>query len=129
MRQIDALTAAVIDEAIRIHRELGPGLFESVYESILAGRLDALGMRIERQLTLPVEFDGKRFDAAFRVDMLVEGCLVLEIKAVDQLSKAHERQLITYLRLMKQPVGLLLNFSGATMKEGIRRMVNNYAPD
>ncbi|MDF8333410.1 GxxExxY protein [Novosphingobium cyanobacteriorum] len=129
MRQIDALTAAVIDEAIRIHRELGPGLFESVYESILAGRLDALGMRIERQLTLPVEFDGKRFDAAFRVDMRVEGCLVLEIKAVDQLSKAHERQLITYLRLMKQPVGLLLNFSGATMKEGIRRMVNNYAPD
>ncbi len=112
MQRIDRISAAVIDEAIRIHRELGPGLFESVYESILAGRLDASGLRIERQVTVPVE-----------------GCLVLEIKAVDQLSKAHERQLITYLRLMKQPVGLLLNFSGATMKEGIRRLVNNYRPD
>jgi len=129
MRQIDAISAAVVDEAIRIHRELGPGLFESVYESILAGRLLALGLRVERQLTVPVEFDGQRFDAAFRVDILVEGCLVLEIKAVDQFSKAHERQLLTYLRLMKQPVGLLLNFSGATMKEGIRRLVNNYVPD
>jgi GxxExxY protein len=127
--QIDQITAAVIDEAIRIHRELGPGLFESVYESILAGRLEAAGLRVDRQLTVPVEFDGQRFDAAFRVDILVEECLVLEIKAVDQLSKAHERQLITYLRLMKQPVGLLLNFSGATMKEGIRRLVNNYRPD
>ena len=129
MRQIDAISAAVVDEAIRIHRELGPGLFESVYESILAGRLLALGLRVERQLTVPVEFDGQRFDSAFRVDILVEGCLVLEIKAVDQFSKAHERQLLTYLRLMKQPVGLLLNFSGATMKEGIRRLVNNYVPD
>jgi iron complex transport system substrate-binding protein len=129
MGQVDQISAVVVDEAIRIHRELGPGLFESVYEAILAGRLEKRGFQVERQLTLPVEFDGQRFDSAFRIDMLVEGCLVLEIKAVEQLTKAHERQLITYLRLMKQPVGLLLNFSGATMKEGIRRLVNNYSPD
>jgi len=129
MGQVDQISAVVVDEAIRIHRELGPGLFESVYEAILTGRLEKRGFQVERQLTLPVEFDGQRFDAAFRIDMLVEGCLVLEIKAVEQLTKAHERQLITYLRLMKQPVGLLLNFSGATMKEGIRRLVNNYSPD
>lgn len=125
---IDKISAAVVDEAIRIHRELGPGLFESVYEAILAGRLEALGLRVDRQLTLPVEFDGKIFDEAFRIDLLVQNCLILEVKAVDQLSKAHERQLITYLRLTKKPVGLLLNFSGATMKEGIRRLVNNYVP-
>lgn len=129
MGRIDQISKVVVDEAIRIHRELGPGLFESVYESILAGRLEAHGFRVERQITLPVEFDGQRFDAAFRIDMLIDRCLVLEIKAVEQLTKAHERQLITYLRLMKQPVGLLLNFSGATMKEGIRRLVNNYIPD
>ncbi|WP_298282340.1 GxxExxY protein [Novosphingobium sp.] len=129
MMHVDQISAIVIDEAIRIHRELGPGLFESVYESILAGRLEARGLRVDRQLTVPVEFDGKRFDAAFRVDMLIEGSIILEIKAVDQLSKAHERQLITYLRLMKRPLGLLLNFSGATMKEGIRRLVNSYVAD
>lgn len=83
MGRVDHISAVVVDEAIRIHRELGPGLFESVYETILAGRLEAHGFRVERQLTLPVEFDGQRFDAAFRIDMLIDGCLVLEIKAVE----------------------------------------------
>ncbi len=72
---------------------------------------------------------GSRFDAAFKIDILVEGCLVLEIKAVDALVNAHTRQLLNYLRLLKQPVGLLLNFSNATMKEGIKRLVNDYRPD
>ena len=126
--QIDQISAIVVDEAIAIHRELGPGLLESVYEVILAGRLERRGLRVARQLAVPVDFDGHHFDAAFRLDILVEDCLILEIKAVDQLTKAHAKQLLTYLRLLKQPVGLLLNFSGATMKEGIRRMVNDYKP-
>jgi GxxExxY protein len=126
---IDEISALVINEAIGIHRELGPGLLESVYETVLAGRIEARGLKAARQVPVPLEFDGHFFDAAFRIDILVEGRLILEIKAVEQVSKAHSRQLLTYLRLLKQPVGLLLNFSGATMKEGIRRMVNDYKPE
>lgn len=126
--ETDELTAIVIDECIAIHRELGPGLFESIYETVLAGRLERRGLQIARQVPVPLEFDGYAFEAAFRIDILVEQRLILEIKAVETLSKAHAKQLLTYLRLFKQPVGLLLNFSQATMKEGIRRMVNDYRP-
>ena len=124
---IDEISGAVIDEAIALHRALGPGLFETVYETILAARLEARGFKVARQHPVPLEYEGHRFDLAFRVDLLVDDRLVVEIKAVDQLSKAHAKQLLTYLRLLNQPVGLLLNFSGETMKEGIRRMVNNHA--
>ncbi len=126
--QIDEISGIVVDEAVAIHRQLGPGLFEIVYESILAGRLIARGLKIARQAPVPLVFDGQSFEAAFRIDILVEDTLVLEIKAVEQLSKAHAKQLLTYLRILKQPVGLLLNFSGTTMKEGIRRMVNDHKP-
>lgn len=128
MGHIDEISAAVVDESIRIHRELGPGLFEVVYETILAGRLERRGYKVSRQVAVPVVFDSQTFDAAFKLDILVEDTLVLEIKAVERLTTAHERQLLNYLRLLKQPVGLLLNFSGATMKEGIRRLVNDYRP-
>lgn len=127
--QIDELSAIVVGESIAIHRRLGPGLFETVYETMLAGRLEAQGLKVARQVPVPLLVDGHRFDAAFRVDILVDDRLVLEIKAVDQLGKAHTKQLLTYLRILKQPVGLLLNFSGATMKEGIKRIVNNYDPE
>jgi GxxExxY protein len=127
--QINEISAIVVDEAIAIHRELGPGLFETVYEVVLAGRLEARGLKIGRQVTVPLVFDGYSFETAFRIDILVQDRLVLEIKAVDQLSKAHAKQLLTYLRILKQPVGLLLNFSQATMKEGIRRMVNDHKPE
>jgi GxxExxY protein len=126
---IDHISAAVVDEAIAIHRELGPGLFESVYEAVLAGRLAARGFEVARQFPVPLIFDGQTFDPAFRVDILVDQRQVLEIKATDQLSKAHAKQLLTYLRLLKQPVGLLLNFSQETMKDGIRRVVNDYRPN
>ena len=126
--EIDHLTAIVVDECVAIHRQLGPGLFESVYETVLAARLEKRGLQIARQVPVGVEFDGYSFDAAFRIDILVEERLILEIKAVETLSKAHAKQLLTYLRLYKQPVGLLLNFSQATMKDGIRRMVNDYRP-
>lgn len=125
----DQLSSIVIDEAIGIHRELGPGLFETVYEMALAGRLQKRGLLAERQVPVPIEFDGHAFGAAFRIDILVEGALILEIKSVEQLSKVHAKQMLTYLRLTKQPVGLLLNFSAATMREGIRRLVNNHHPD
>jgi len=126
---IDELSSMAIEEAISIHREFGPGLFESVYESVLSGRLRMRGLKVERQVQVKAVFDGETYDPAFKVDILVDERLVLEIKAVEQLSKAHAKQLLTYLRLLKQPVGLLLNFSEATMKDGIRRVVNDYKPD
>ena len=127
--QIDEISAIVVHECIAIHRELGPGLFENVYETILAGRLEARGLKVERQVVIPLTFDGQFFEAAYKIDILVEGRLILEIKSVEKLSKAHGRQLLTYLRIFKQPVGLLLNFSEATMVEGIRRMVNDHKPE
>lgn len=124
--QIDEISAEVIDASIGIHRELGPGLLESVYELVLAGELDRRGLRVARQLPVAIEYRGVRHEQAFRVDLLVEESLVVEIKSVDQLNNAHLKQVLTYLRLLNQPVGLLLNFSGATMKEGIRRVVNEH---
>jgi GxxExxY protein len=127
--RIDDISAIVVDECISIHRELGPGLFETVYETVLAGRLIGRGLKVVRQVAVPLVFDGQSFDAAFRIDLLVENRLILEIKSVEKLTKAHTRQLLTYLRIFKQPVGLLLNFSEATMKDGIRRMVNDHKPE
>ena len=124
--EIDEISGIVIDECIALHRELGPGLFENVYEAVLAGRLEGRGLKVARQLPVPVEVDGQFLDPAFRLDLLVEDRLVLEIKAVERLNWTHIRQLLTYLRLLKQPVGLLLNFSHATMKDGIRRVANEY---
>lgn len=91
--------------------------------------IESLGrarLKVGRQVAVPIEFDGQRFDPAFRIDLLVERRLVLEIKAVERLTQTHIRQLLTYLRLLKQPVGLLLNFNHATMKDGIRRVANDY---
>jgi iron complex transport system substrate-binding protein len=127
MLPIDEISGIVIDEAISLHRNLGPGLFETVYETVLAGRLEARGLEVARQFPVSLEYEGHSFDIAFRIDLLVDQRLVVEIKSVEQLSKAHAKQLLTYLRLLDQPVGLLLNFSSATMKEGIRRMVNDHA--
>ncbi|MGJ3649882.1 GxxExxY protein [Sphingomonas sp. GlSt437] len=128
MRDIDKISGDVLDVALRIHRDLGPGLLESVYEIVLAGRLAAMGYAVERQRAESIEFEGINFDAAFRVDLLVDERLVVEIKSIERLSAVHGKQLLTYLRLMKQPVGLLLNFGGDTLKEGVRRIVNDYRP-
>ena len=124
--EVHEISGIVVDECIAIHRELGPGLFENVYEAVLAGRLERRGLMVARQVPVPVEFDGQFFDPAFRLDLIVENRLVLEIKAVERLTQAHIRQLLTYIRLLKHPVGLILNFSHATMKEGIRRVANDY---
>lgn len=123
---IDDASAQVIDACIAIHRELGPGLLESVYEIVLAGELEGRGLKVQRQVPVDIEFRTRVHSGAFRIDLLVEDRLILEIKSVEQLNRSHAKQLLTYLRLMKQPVGLLLNFAGATMKEGIRRIVNDH---
>ena len=124
--EIDSLSGIVVDECIKLHRELGPGLFENMYEAVLAGRLERRRLKDARQFPVPVEIDGQIFDPAFRVGILVENRLVLEIKAVERLSQTHIRQVLTYLRLLKQPIGLLLNFSHGTMMDGIRRVSNDH---
>ena len=128
MDDIDKISGDVIDLAIRVHRELGPGLLESVYETVLAGKLTRMGYKIDRQKPVDIVFEDMSFAAAFRIDLLVESRLLIEIKSVERLSPVHAKQLLTYLRLTKQPVGLLLNFGGETLREGIRRMVNDHRP-
>ena len=128
MVEIDCLSGEVVDAAVRIHRDLGPGLQESVYEMVLAGSLARRGLKVDRQRPIDIVFEGVRYESAFRIDLLVEDELLVEIKSVERLAPVHGKQLLTYLRLTKQPVGLLLNFSGATMKEGIKRVVNDYRP-
>jgi len=128
MNDIDAVSGDVLDVALRIHRDLGPGLLESVYEAVLAGKLAAMGYRVDRQLPVDINFENMRFECAFRVDLLVDQRLIVEIKSVEALTKAHMKQLLTYLRLTHQPVGLLINFGGATLKEGVRRIVNDHRP-
>ena len=126
MKTVDEISGDVLDTAISIHRNLGPGLLESVYETVLAAKLEQLGYRVDRQRPIDIEYEGLRFDAAFRIDLLVDGLVLVEVKSVDRLSAAHAKQLLTYLRLTKRPVGLLINFGGATLKEGFRRLVNDY---
>lgn len=126
MADIEELAALTIDCGLRIHRELGPGLLESVYETVLASSLIASGIKVDRQVPIAIEFQGLAFAEGFRADLLVEGRLIVEVKSVDRLMPVHGKQLLTYLRLTKQPLGVLLNFGGATFREGIRRIVNNH---
>lgn len=128
MVDLEVAAADVIDVSLRLHRELGPGLLESVYEAILAAKLQQMGYAVDRQRAIAIEFEGTRFDAAFKADLIVGGRLIVEIKSIERLNAVHAKQLLTYLRLTKQPLGLLINFGGATLKEGLRRLVNGYTP-
>ena len=128
MRDIDAVSGDVLDVSLRLHRDLGPGLLESVYEVVLAERLQNMGYYVDRQRAVDIEFEGVRFAAAFRADLIVDHRLVVEIKSVEYLLPVHGKQLLTYLRLLRQPVGLLINFGSETLKEGVRRIVNGHRP-
>ena len=128
MKDLEAVSGDVIDVAIRLHRALGPGLLESVYEMLLASKLASIGYRVARQQLVDIEFENVRIDGAFRIDLLVDDCLLVEVKSVERLLPVHGKQLLTYLRLTKQPVGLLINFGGETLKEGLKRVVNDYRP-
>jgi iron complex transport system substrate-binding protein len=125
---LDTITGEIVDSAFHIHQDLGPGLLESVYELVLARDLQRRGLSVDRQKQISFEYDGLRFDNAFRVDLLVNSQVVVEIKSVEALSASHPKQVLTYLRLMKLPVGLLINFNAPTLKAGLRRIVNNLDP-
>ena len=127
MADIELLAKVAIDCGLHIHKELGPGLLESVYEVLLADRLTRSGYSVERQKLLPIEYQGLRFQEGFRVDLLVDAKLIIEVKSVERLAAVHTKQLLTYIRLARQPVGLLMNFGGDTFREGLRRIVNGPA--
>ncbi len=119
----------VVDSSIAVHRELGPGLLESVYEVILEHELRQRGLEVERQVPISIEVRGIKFDEAFRADIVVEGKVVVELKSVEQVTRAHKKQLQTYLRLTGYKLGFLLNFGEALMKKGITRAVNGLDED
>ena len=114
----------VIAEAIKIHRETGPGLFESVYETILAHQLQRAGLDVDRQLGIPISYADMVFDVGFRADLIIESKVIVELKSVDQVSRAHRMQVLTYLRLSGMHLGYLLNFNVDLMKNGIHRIVD-----
>lgn len=123
---LEEVARIVVDQAFKLHQNLGPGLLESVYEIVLSRALERIGLKVERQKSITIEYDGMEFCSAFRLDLLVDNRLVVEIKSVEMLSKAHSKQLLTYLRLIEQPVGLLINFGSASFREGIKRVVNSH---
>ncbi|MBN1546196.1 MAG: GxxExxY protein [Syntrophaceae bacterium] len=114
----------VVDCAVRLHKELGPGLLESVYEVILARELEEKGLKVNRQVPIPIKFNDLKFDEGFRADIIVEDKVILEIKSVETTSKAHKKQVLTYLKLTDSKLGYLLNFGESLMKDGITRLLN-----
>ncbi|MCO6043706.1 GxxExxY protein [Aeoliella sp. ICT_H6.2] len=121
--EVEQLATLVLDAAFQVHRELGPGLLESVYERCLSYEVRKRGLSVETQVVLPIAYDGHTIDAGLRLDMLVEGKVIVEIKAVEQLLPVHEAQIFTYLKLTQNRLGFLINFDVPLLKEGIRRIV------
>jgi GxxExxY protein len=122
--ELNRISGEIVDAAIAIHSELGPGLLESVYEVTLAHVLRQRGFRIDRQVPVPIEFHGIRFDEGYRLDIVVNDLVIIEIKSIESILPVHKKQLLTYLRLTHRPLGLLLNFNVNLMKEGISRVAN-----
>jgi len=120
------LTPEIIGAAIKIHRKLGPGLLESAYEACLAYEIENLGLRVERQKAVPLIYEAVKLDCGFRADLVVEGRVAAELKCKEALHPVDEAQLLSHLRLLNIPVGLLINFHVVLLKDGIRRMVNHY---
>jgi len=125
---LDEITGAIIDTAMAIHRDLGPGLLETVYEIVLARALEKRGWNVERQKSVSFMYDDMVFDDGFRIDLLVERQVVVELKSVEKLAPVHSKQVLTYLRLMDLRVGLLINFGSALLKDGLHRIVNQLPP-
>jgi len=114
----------IVEEAINLHKSLGPGLLESVYEGILAHKLEQAGLVVQRQISIPIVFDELSFDEGFRADLIVNNKVIIEIKSVEKLHPAHKKQLLTYLKLTGIKLGYLLNFGEELMKQGILRTIN-----
>ena len=120
------IATLILDGAFKIHKTLGPGLLESVYEATLDFELRKRGLRVIRQIGLPVHYEGIKLDLGFRVDLIIDDKVIIEIKSVEELAPVHKKQLLTYLRLTDLRLGLLINFNVELMKHGIQRVINGY---
>ena len=125
MDEINRITERIIGAAIDIHRELGPGLLESAYEQCLLWELEGAGMHVDRQVLVPITYKGRRVSDAFRLDLLVEKQVLVELKSIDDFAPIHTAQVLTYLKLSGLKIGLILNFKVDVMRKGIRRVVNS----
>lgn len=123
---VENIATQAVDAGLRIHRDLGPGLYESVYEGVLASVLERKGFRVQRQLPISFSYEGVAFDEAFRADILVQGRLLIELKSTEKMAPIHAKQLLTYLRIMDLPLGLLMNFGQETFAAGLKRVANNH---
>jgi GxxExxY protein len=123
--KFERLVTTVLTFGLQLHKDIGPGLLESVYEDVLADRLQSFGLKIDRQQPVNIILDGKTYTQAFRFDILVNDQLLIEIKSIERMGPIHVSQTLTYIRLMNLPLGLLLNFGNETFKQGIRRVVND----
>lgn len=121
---VNQVSGAIVNAAMKVHSALGPGLLESAYEACLLHELRHLGLKVEAQRSLPVAYDGIKIDVGYRVDLLVEDAVIVELKAVDTLLPIHQAQLLSYLKLSGKRVGLLINFNVRHLKNGLKRMVN-----
>ncbi|HET7286277.1 MAG TPA: GxxExxY protein [Pyrinomonadaceae bacterium] len=121
------IAAAVVDAAFKIHTTLGPGLLESVYQAVLGYELQKRGLRVAQQVGLPLHYEGVKLELGFRIDLIIDEKVIIEIKSVEALAPVHKRQLLTYLKLTDLRLGLLMNFNVALMKNGIHRVVNKLA--
>lgn len=121
--EVERIGRAVLDAAFAVHRALGPGLLESVYEACLAEELRLAGLRVERQVGVPVAYGDARMDVGFRLDLLIEDSVIVEVKAIDALASIHTAQILTYLRFSDLRLGYLINFNSALLKTGLRRVV------
>jgi GxxExxY protein len=126
LSDLKELAALAIECGFTIHRDLGPGLLESCYEVLLAASVARAGLAVARQKPIEIEYRGISVRDAFRADLLIEGRLIVEVKATDRLAAVHSRQVLTYLKLLNLPLGLIMNFGGGTFHEGLKRVVNNY---
>ena len=124
--RIGAVAAIVIDCGYHLHRSLGPGLLESAYELILAKVIEGRGLQVSRQVAIPITYDGVVIDNAFRADLLIENTLLVELKSSERIAPVHAKKVLTYLRLMNLPLGLLMNFGQPTFKSGLQRIANDY---
>ena len=123
---LEAIAGIVVDCGFQLHKEIGPGLLENAYEALMAEALRQRGLSAVRQVQVPLRYRGVVVDNAFRIDLLVEQQLVVELKSIERLAPVHGKQVLTYLRLMQLPLGLLMNFGQATFKDGLRRIANDY---
>ena len=114
----------IVDASIQIHKELGPGLLETVYEVLLKHELESRDLKVDRQIPIPINYKGIKFQQGFKADLIVEDKVIIELKSVETISKAHKKQVLTYLKLTDKKLGFLLNFGEALMKDGITRLIN-----